>query len=214
MQIPGTVLALLVATLRFDIGLDVSWAVAPAIALVALTGASVGYALATTLRPELTNHVASFLSVAILLFSPINFPADRMPAGLRALHLILPVQYMADVVRGSLSDWVDQQKSRAKADRDQTAELLKTVDDPEFKAFYQSEVARLTRLLDGIKPGAPLVFAVVVRGVVPQLQSLASQPGVRLVDVGPSGKASGQAEYHGLRPEEVARVNDTAPRPL
>ena len=119
-----------------------------------------------------------------------------------------------DVVRGSLSDWVDQQKSRAKADRDQTAELLKTVDDPEFKAFYQSEVARLTRLLDGIKPGAPLVFAVVVRGVVPQLQSLASQPGVRLVDVGPSGKASGQAEYHGLRPEEVARVNDTAPRPL
>ena len=102
-QIPGTVLALLVATLRFDIGLDVSWAVAPAIALVALTGASVGYALATTLRPELTNHVASFLSVAILLFSPINFPADRMPAGLRALHLILPVQYMADVVRGSLT---------------------------------------------------------------------------------------------------------------
>src|SRR3954452_15951767 len=42
-QIPGTVLALLVAMLRFDIGLDVSWTVAPAIALVALTGASVGY---------------------------------------------------------------------------------------------------------------------------------------------------------------------------
>src|SRR5205814_1026336 len=39
-QIPGTVLALVVAALRFDIGLHVSWAVAPAIALVALTGAS------------------------------------------------------------------------------------------------------------------------------------------------------------------------------
>jgi len=102
-QIPGTVLALVVAALRFDIGLHVSWAVAPAIALVALTGASVGYALAATLRPEVTNHVTSFVSVAILLFSPINFPAHRMPAGLRAAHRVLPVQYMADVIRGSLT---------------------------------------------------------------------------------------------------------------
>ena len=102
-QIPGTVLALIVAALRFDIGLNVTWTVAPAIALVALTGASVGYALASTLRPEMTNHVTSFMSVAVLLFSPINFPAARMPAGLRALHRVLPVQYMADVIRGSLT---------------------------------------------------------------------------------------------------------------
>jgi ABC-2 type transport system permease protein len=102
-QIPGTVLALIVADLRFDIGLHVSWAVVPAIALVALAGASVGYALAATLRPEMTNHVTSFASVAILLFSPINFPADRMPVGLRVIHQVLPVQYMADVIRGSLT---------------------------------------------------------------------------------------------------------------
>ena len=102
-QIPGTVIALIVAALRFDIGLHVTWTVAPAIALVALTGASVGYALALTLRPQVTNHITSFMSVAILLFSPINFPAARLPDALRAVHRVLPVQYMADVIRGSLT---------------------------------------------------------------------------------------------------------------
>jgi ABC-2 type transport system permease protein len=43
------------------------------------------------------------LSIGILLFSPINFPADRLPGALRAVHRALPIEYMADVVRGSLS---------------------------------------------------------------------------------------------------------------
>jgi ABC-2 type transport system permease protein len=82
--------------------------VVPAIALVALTGASVGYAIAATLAPEVTGNVTSFISLAILLFSPVNFPADRLPGAMQAVHRVLPVQYMADVVRGSLTgQWAD-----------------------------------------------------------------------------------------------------------
>jgi ABC-2 type transport system permease protein len=102
-QIPGTVLALLVASLRFHITLNIGWVVVPAIALVALTGASVGYAMAVLLKPQITNQVTAFMALMILLFSPINFPAHRMPAVLRAIHQVLPIQYMADVVRGSLT---------------------------------------------------------------------------------------------------------------
>ena len=102
-QLPGTALTLLIASARFDINLHFGWTVVPAIALVALTGASVGYALASLLRPEVANQVTSFLSIGILLFSPINFPADRLPSALRAVHNVLPVQYMADIVRGSLT---------------------------------------------------------------------------------------------------------------
>ena len=107
-QLPGTALALLVAVLRFDVGLDVGWSVVPAIALVALTGASVGYALAAGLPPQVTTQVTAFMGIVILLFSPINFPADRLPGFLQAVHSVLPVQYMADVVRGSLTGrWAD-----------------------------------------------------------------------------------------------------------
>jgi len=107
-QLPGTALALLVASLRFHIGLHVGLSVIPAVLLVALSGASVGYALAATLAPNITNQVTSFLSLLILLFSPINFPASRLPIGARIVHRILPVQYMADVIRGSLTGkWAD-----------------------------------------------------------------------------------------------------------
>lgn len=102
-QLPGTVITLLVASARFDVDLQLSWTVVPAIALVALTGASVGYALASLLRPEVANQVTQFTSIGVLLFSPINFPADRLPGALRAVHRFLPIEYMADVVRGSLT---------------------------------------------------------------------------------------------------------------
>jgi ABC-2 type transport system permease protein len=102
-QLPGTALALLVAVLRFDVGLHVGWSVVPAVALVALTGASVGYAIAAALPPQVTGQVTAFMGLVILLFSPINFPADRLPGFLQAVHAVLPVQHMADLVRGSLT---------------------------------------------------------------------------------------------------------------
>src|SRR3954454_3731261 len=97
-QLPGTLLALVIAQLRFHITLHVAWTVVPAVGLVALAGASIGYAVASVLKPQIASEVSSFISIALLLFSPINFPASRMPGALRVVHAFLPVQYMADVV--------------------------------------------------------------------------------------------------------------------
>jgi ABC-2 type transport system permease protein len=102
-QLPGTALALVVAAARFDFALRLHPAVLPTIALVALSGASVGYGLAMMLKPEYANHVSSFLAIGILLFAPINFPAERLPDVLQAIHAVLPVQYMGDLVRWSLT---------------------------------------------------------------------------------------------------------------
>ena len=37
------------------------------------------------------------------MFSPINFPVDRLPGWLQAVHQVLPFQYMAQAVRESLT---------------------------------------------------------------------------------------------------------------
>jgi len=103
MQLPGMLVTMLVAAWRFDIHFNVGWTVVPAIMLVALTGATVGYAFAAVLKPQVTGQVTNFLSVGVLLFSPINFPPSRLPSALRAVHRVLPIEYMADVVRGSLT---------------------------------------------------------------------------------------------------------------
>ena len=102
-QLPGTVLALLVAAARFDFGLHPNAAVVPSFILVALCGATLGYAIAMAARPEAAQQIASFISIGILLFSPINFPIDRLPGFLEAIHRVLPITYMADLTRWSLT---------------------------------------------------------------------------------------------------------------
>ncbi len=102
-SLPGTVIALVVASYRFDFGLDVHLAVVPALLLVAATAAAVGYAIAAASPPALTQQVTSFVSIGILLFSPVNFPADQLPGSLQAVHRVLPVEAMADIVRWSLT---------------------------------------------------------------------------------------------------------------
>jgi ABC-2 type transport system permease protein len=37
------------------------------------------------------------------MFSPVNFPADRLPQWLQAVHDVLPITAMADVMRGTLA---------------------------------------------------------------------------------------------------------------
>jgi ABC-2 type transport system permease protein len=102
-QLPGMIATLLVASWHFHVSLRVGWTVVPAIALVALTGAAVGYGFASLVKPQIAMQLAQFVSITLLLFSPVNFPASRLPAVARAVHRVLPVQYMADIVRGSLT---------------------------------------------------------------------------------------------------------------
>ena len=102
-QLPGAVATLVLAVLRFHIHLHVSLLVIPAVVLVALSAAAVGCAISASLPPEATQQVTQLLSFVVLLFSPINFPLSRLPLALQDVHRGLPVLYMADIVRGSLT---------------------------------------------------------------------------------------------------------------
>jgi ABC-2 type transport system permease protein len=100
---PGLLLGLLVAVLRFDLTLRVSWLVVPAMLLVALTSTTVGFAIAYAAPPPVTNLVCQLLVFVSLMFSPINFPADRLPQWLQEIHRVLPFASMARAVRDTLT---------------------------------------------------------------------------------------------------------------
>lgn len=102
-SLPGIAAALLVAVIRFHLSLHVGAAVVPTIVLVALSSAAVGYSMAVSIRPQVLQIVGSFISLLLLLFSPINFPISRLPGWLQAVQKVLPVKYMADLVRYSLT---------------------------------------------------------------------------------------------------------------
>jgi len=88
-QIPGTALALLVADLRFGLHLRAGWAVLPVFLLIALSSSAVGYCLAVLLRPQTAQPVTQFVALGILLFSPVNYPLERLPPVVRDVHRVL-----------------------------------------------------------------------------------------------------------------------------
>jgi hypothetical protein len=117
------------------------------------------------------------------------------------------------VVTGSMADWVNAQVADKRSDRDEMKQLVPTVDDPQFKAFYQDEIARLDKLLDGVEADGPLVFGVVVEAPSAALQALGGSGQVRLVDVAPAAVAPPGTAFRGVRPEETAKANDPPNRP-
>jgi hypothetical protein len=119
------------------------------------------------------------------------------------------------MVTGDMATWAQQQRDSATHERDQTQEYLKNgVDDPDFRTFYQQEVARLNKVLGSIDPKGKVVFGLAVTGSAADLQALAKQPGERLVDVASSAKVSDRTEYRGIRPEQNVTVNQHDPRPF
>jgi len=101
--VPGVAFAVVVAAIRFGLDLHVSPLVVPAVLLVVLTATSVGYAMASLLPPLVAQMASQILVVFILMFSPLNFPADRLPDWLAAIHRVLPIQAMGEVMRGTLA---------------------------------------------------------------------------------------------------------------
>lgn len=107
LALPGTALALVVATLRYDVQLSPSPLLVPAALLCALMAVAVGYGMALAITdPLVTNLIVNALMFVVLLFSPIVYPASQLPGWLYTVHRFLPFYNMAVVVRAGLTDGV------------------------------------------------------------------------------------------------------------
>lgn len=102
-MLPGLVVALLVARWHYDLALSVSPLVVAAVLLVGWTATGIGYAIASFVPPMITLLLTNLLLFVSLMFSPVNFPAERLPDWLQAVHQVLPITSMAEVMRGTLA---------------------------------------------------------------------------------------------------------------
>lgn len=100
--VPGLILATIVAMARFDLSVNTSPLVVPAILLVIIGTVAVGYSIAYLVKPVMVNLVTNSIVIVALMFAPINFPADRLPDWLATFHEWLPFQYMAQAIRETI----------------------------------------------------------------------------------------------------------------
>lgn len=101
--VPGMVLGVVAGALRFDVALRPAWWLPLAAVVVSLTAASIGYALATVFKPVVAMLMSQVFVFVVMLFSPVSFPAERMPDWAQHLHLWLPFQPMAEAIRAGLA---------------------------------------------------------------------------------------------------------------
>jgi ABC-2 type transport system permease protein len=105
--VPGMVVALLVATWRYDLSIVVSPAIIPGALLTLYTATMIGYAIAHVLKqPLIINLITQVTIFALTGFSPVNFPKEQMPAWLAALNEGLPLLHMANVMRAGLTEGI------------------------------------------------------------------------------------------------------------
>jgi ABC-2 type transport system permease protein len=104
-SLPGMLLTLVVASLRFEFDLSPHPLGAPAgVLVIGVAASAVGFLLAMVMpNPLITNMVSAVMLFFVLLFSPITFPADRLPGWLAAIHEWLPFEHMADLMRATLT---------------------------------------------------------------------------------------------------------------
>ncbi|UZN03024.1 ABC transporter permease [Cellulomonas sp. S1-8] len=111
--LPGMAIGIVAGALRYDIALSLAPWFLPATVLVSLTAAAVGYAMATVLPPQIAMLVTQMLVFVVLLFSPVSYPAERMPAWLASAHEWLPIEPMAQLVRAGLAQDVFAMPTRS-----------------------------------------------------------------------------------------------------
>jgi ABC-2 type transport system permease protein len=101
--VPGVILGVVVGAYRFGLDLQVSPLVVPAVLMVAVTSACIGYAIASLLPYMLTVIITQAMVVFVFMFSPLTFLPSKLPAWLEIIHRILPIQAMGEVTRGTIA---------------------------------------------------------------------------------------------------------------
>jgi ABC-2 type transport system permease protein len=104
-MLPGIVLAVIFGAIHFDFNLSISPLVIPAVILIASSATFLGYSMAFAVpKPMMVNVLTQIIIFIVMMFSPVMYPVSQLPGWLQAIHKVLPIQYMADLTRGTLTD--------------------------------------------------------------------------------------------------------------
>ncbi len=104
-SLPGVILSVILGSAYYHFGLHISPLAIPAVILIAMAGIFLGYSIAHGApKPQMAQLATQVIVFAIMIFSPVMYPMEQLPGWLAAVHRVLPVKYMADLSRGTLTD--------------------------------------------------------------------------------------------------------------
>ena len=100
--LPGVFFSILLGYLRFSIQIRSSLLGLLCLLLICLVMVSIGFSIAYLFPPNIVTLASQLLLMLGLMFSPILYPADRLPAIMNHLYRFLPFVPAANLLRSSL----------------------------------------------------------------------------------------------------------------
>lgn len=103
--LPGIIIAVIFGSIHFDFSLSISPLVIPAVIMTSLCATFLGYTVSFAVpKPMMAMVFTQAIIFMVMLFSPVMYPAEQLPQWLQSIHTVLPIRYMADLMRGTLTD--------------------------------------------------------------------------------------------------------------
>lgn len=97
--LPGIAVGMLAAAFRFGVDIQVDALTVAAVLGAQFTMVSIGYAIAFWLPLNATSLVTQIIMIGGLLFTPITFPAERLPEWAVTMHQFLPFAPIGNLIR-------------------------------------------------------------------------------------------------------------------
>lgn len=101
-SLPGIIMGCVACTLRFDINLNITVQSCFIILLTQVTTICIGFCIAYWLPPNAMALATQVIMIGGLLFSPITYPAERLPEWTMYIYNVLPFVPMSNLIRSVL----------------------------------------------------------------------------------------------------------------
>lgn len=101
-SLPGVIMGCVASMLRFDINLNITVQSCLVILLTQFTMICIGFCIAYWLPPNAMALATQVIMIGGLLFSPITYPAERLPEWSMYIYNVLPFVPMSNLIRASL----------------------------------------------------------------------------------------------------------------
>ena len=97
--LPGVFISVILGYFRFSVRLNVSILAVFILFLICLTMISLGFAIAYTFSPNIVTLMSQLILMIGFMFSPIMYPASRLPDWINHLYHVFPFVPSVNLLR-------------------------------------------------------------------------------------------------------------------
>lgn len=103
--LPATAVAVWIAAAVYDVDIQVSAVLIPAVLLCSLMATSVGFTMGHAIKdPRMINLLTNVVIFVVVMFTPLVVPLEVYPTWLAEAHRWLPIWNMGNLLRDGLSE--------------------------------------------------------------------------------------------------------------